>query len=99
MTIAMTKNSAFDFVDFANSNVTLADDTMRLLCELDRALDHSSALRDIISRQEALQELESITGSSGKTAALRREITQLEQQLYTGLNDNNLVCDQSLSSV
>jgi hypothetical protein len=94
----MTKDSVFDFVDFANSNVTFAEDTTRLLCELDRALDHSSALRDIISRQEALQELESITGSSRKTEVLRQEIALLEQQLYAGLNDNDLVCDQSLSS-
>jgi hypothetical protein len=94
----MSKDSVFDFVNFANSNVTLADDTTRLLCELDRALDHSSALRDIISRQEALQELESITGSSRKTEVLRQEIALLEQQLYAGLNDNDLVCDQSLSS-
>ena len=48
-------------------NKWLADETTRLLSELDRAIDHSSALRNIIKRQEALLELESITGCSRKT--------------------------------
>lgn len=78
----MNKDSDLNFVDFANSNESLsneslsneslsneslADETTRLLCELDRAIDHSSALRNIIRRQEALLELEGITGSSRKT--------------------------------
>jgi hypothetical protein len=54
----MNKDSDFDSVDFANSSETLANETSRLLFGLNRAVDHSSALRDIIRRQEALQELE-----------------------------------------
>ena len=99
-------------VDFANSdesftnesftnesftNETLAGETARLLSELDRAIDHSSALRNIIRRQEALLELESITGSSRKTQTLRLEITRLEQQLYAGRGDEAAVSDPSLS--
>ena len=89
-------------VDFANSNESLsneslAGETARLLSELDRAIDHSSALRNIIRRQEALLELESITGSSRKTQTLRLEITRLEQQLYAGRGDEAAVSDPSLS--
>jgi hypothetical protein len=89
-------------VDFANSNGTLsneslAGETARLLSELDRAIDHSSALRNIIRRQEALLELESITGSSRKTQSLRLEITRLEQQLCAGHDDEAADSDPSLS--
>ena len=94
-------------VDFANSDVsltketltneTLAGETARLLSELDRAIDHSSALRNIIRRQETLLELESITGCSRKTQTLRQEITRLEQQFYAGRGDKAAVPDPSLS--
>lgn len=99
-------------VDFANSdpsitneslanesltNESLAGETARLLSELDRAIDHSSALRNIIRRQEAMLELESITGSSRKTQTLRQEITRLEQQLYAERGDEAAVSDPSLS--
>jgi hypothetical protein len=66
----MNKDSDCDSVDFAN-------ETSRLLSGLNRAVDHSSALRDIIRRQEALQELENITGSSRKAQSLRREIGEI----------------------
>jgi hypothetical protein len=96
----MNKDSDFGFVDFTNSNASLtnaslAKETNCLLAELDRALDHSNALRQIISRQEALLELESLTGSSHKTQTLRQEITQLEQQLYAGLNGPDVACEPS----
>ncbi|MDC1287100.1 hypothetical protein N8198_04380 [Gammaproteobacteria bacterium] len=91
----MNKDSDVDSVDFANTNETLANETNRLLCELNRAIDHSSALRDIIRRQEALQELESITGISGKSQSLREEIAQLEQQLSDALNGNEVASDPS----
>jgi hypothetical protein len=94
-------------VDFANSDQsldnnahadeTLTNETTRLLSELDRAIDHSSALRNIIGRQEALLELESITGCSRKTQTLRQEITRLEQQLYAGHDDEAADSDPSLS--
>jgi hypothetical protein len=74
------------------TNESITNETTRLLCELDRAIDHSSALRNIIRRQEALLELESITGSSRKTQTLRQEITRLEQQLYAGRGDNAGAC-------
>jgi hypothetical protein len=83
--------------DESLSNETLASETARLLSELDRAIDHSSALRNIIRRQEALLELESITGSSRKTQTLRQEITRLEQQFYAGRGDETAVSDPSLS--
>jgi hypothetical protein len=79
------------------TNETLAGETARLLSELDRAIDHSSALRNIIRRQEALLELESITGSTRKTQTLRQEITRLEQQFYAGRGDEAAVPDPSLS--
>lgn len=99
----MNKDSDFDFVDCTNSsasltNASLAKESNCLLAELDRALDHSNALRQIISRQEALLELESITGSSPKTQTLRQEITQLEQQLHAGLNGPDVACDPSPSA-
>ena len=91
----MNKDSDVDSVDFASTNETLANETNRLLSELNRAIDHSSALRDIIRRQEALQELESITGISGKSQSLREEIAQLEQQLSDALNGNEVASDPS----
>jgi hypothetical protein len=95
-------NTDSSYGDFANSDESLDkksldNETARLLCELDRAIDHSSALRNIIRRQEALLELESITGCSRKTKTLRQEISRLELQLYTGLGDNDGACDPSLS--
>ena len=79
------------------TNESITNETTRLLCELDRAIDHSSALRNIIRRQEALLELESITGSSRKTQTLRQEISRLELQLYSGLGDNDATSDSSPS--
>ena len=103
----MNKDSDLNFIDFANTDVSLTNETLtneslakettRLLSELDRAIDHSSALRNIIGRQEALLELESITGSSRKTQTLRQEITRLEQQLYAGHDDEAADSDPSLS--
>ena len=79
------------------TNESPINETTRLLSELDRAIDHSSALRNIIRRQEAMLELESITGSSRKTQTLRQEITRLEQQLYAERGDEAAVSDPSLS--
>jgi hypothetical protein len=90
-------NTDLNYGGFANSDESLTKETTRLLSELDRAIDHSSALRNIIRRQEALLELESITGSSRKTKTLRQEITRLQQQLYAGRGDNAGACDPSLS--
>jgi hypothetical protein len=105
-------NPNLKHVDFANSdqslaneslnnemlnNETLAGETARLLSELDRAIDHSSALRNIIRRQEALLELESITGSSRKTQTLRQEIARLEQQFYAGRPENTAAAEAAVS--
>jgi hypothetical protein len=91
-----------NYGDFAHADESLINETTRLLSELDQAIDHSSTLRDIIGRQEAVLELESITGSSRKTQILRLEITRLEitrleQQLYAGPGDEAAVSDPSLS--
>jgi hypothetical protein len=86
-----------NYGDFAHADESLTNETTRLLSELDQAIDHSSTLRDIIGRQEAVLELESITGSSRKTQILRQEITRLEQQLYAGPGDEAAVSDPSLS--
>jgi hypothetical protein len=86
-----------NYGDFAHADESLTNETTRLLSELDQAIDHSSTLRDIIGRQEAVLELESITGSSRKTQTLRQEITRLEQQLYAGPGDEAAVSDPSLS--
>ncbi len=83
--------------DSANSDKSITNETARLLSELDRAIDHSSALRDIIRRQEALLELESITGCSRKTLTLRLDITRLQQQLYAG-HPENTVADNAAAS-
>ena len=91
------RNPERNYGDFAHSDESLTNETTRLLSELDRAIDHSSALRNIIGRQEALLELESITGSSRKTQTLRQEITRLEQQLYAGHDDEAADSDPSLS--
>jgi hypothetical protein len=73
------------------------NETSRLLCELDQAIDHSTVLRDLIKRRELLRELESITGSSRKTQALHQEITRLEQQLYAERNNRVAASDSTLS--
>jgi hypothetical protein len=55
--------------------------TGRLLAELDRVLDESSALRDIMRRYEQLRELESITGPTPRARGLREELDLLQRQL------------------
>jgi hypothetical protein len=67
-----------------NREAESAGQTGRLLAELDRVIDDSSALRDIMRRYEQLRELESITGPSLTTRGLREEISRLEQRLRAG---------------
>ena len=55
--------------------------TSQLRSQLDRALDRSSIMRDIIARYERLHLLESVTGPSHRTRLLRREIAQMESEL------------------
>ena len=56
-------------------------ETIQLLNELDNALLHSSALRAVLEKSRELQRLESVTGPSRLTRALRREISLLQNQL------------------
>ena len=58
-----------------------ANETSRLLEELDQVLNQSSAMRDILRRYKLLHDLESITGPSRKTISMRREIKLMEQRL------------------
>jgi len=67
-----------------------AGQTGRLLAELDRVLDESSALRDIMRRYEQLRELESITGPSPRTRGLREEISRLERRLRSGRSGRDM---------
>lgn len=70
-------------------------ETSRLLAELDQAIDHSSTLRDIVRRREQLYELESLTGPSRYSRALRKEIWILEQQLRSDRIDAGLAAPVS----
>ena len=56
-------------------------ETTQLLNELDDALHHSSALREILEKYDELQRLERVTGPSRLTRTLRREIHLLENRL------------------
>lgn len=58
-----------------------ANETSRLLEELDQVLHLSQAMRDILRRYQLLHDLESITGPSPKTSSMRREIELMEQRL------------------
>jgi len=62
-------------------NTTVATETSRLLAELDAAIDQSSVMRASVDKYQLLHKLESITGPSGKTRTLRREIELMERAL------------------
>jgi hypothetical protein len=64
-----------------NPGRELANETNRLLSELELALDHCSTIRAIARHRELLYDLESLTGPSPRTRTLRAEIHQLEQRL------------------
>jgi len=64
-----------------DSDRELANETNRLLSELELALDHSSIIRAIARHREQLYDLESLTGPSPRTRTLRAEIHRLEQRL------------------
>ena len=59
-----------------------SDETGRLLCELDLALDRSSLIREIVSKYERLHSIEQITGPSPRTRFIRSEIAYLEEMLH-----------------
>lgn len=65
-----------------NPEHEFTSETSRLLSELDRAIEQSGAICDILRRYQQLRELESITGPSPATRSLRREISDLEQRLH-----------------
>jgi hypothetical protein len=56
-------------------------ETTQLLNELDDALLHSSALREIHEKYAELRRVESLTGPSRLTRKLRSEIRLLESRL------------------
>lgn len=62
-------------------NLEPTRETSRLLTELDRAIDRSSALRDILLKYEHLRSIERITGPSRLTRIMRKEIQILESRL------------------
>ena len=66
-----------------NSGRELANETSRLLSELELTLDHCNTIRAIARHREQLCALESLTGPSPRTRTLRAEILQLEQRLGT----------------
>jgi thioredoxin-like negative regulator of GroEL len=63
------------------NNMEAAHETSRLLSELDQAIDHSSAMRDIIRQYERIRSIENITGPSKLTRVMRKEIQILESRL------------------
>lgn len=56
-------------------------ETARLLSELDLAIDQLSKMREIVTRYERLHRLESVTGPSRRTRAMRHEIEIMESRL------------------
>ena len=58
-----------------------AAETGQQLAALDRTLDLSRIIREIVRRHDILLELESLTGASEMTRKLRAEIELLEQRL------------------
>ena len=74
-------------------------ETMRLLEKLDRALDQSCTLRDIVRRREQLGDLEDITGPSSNSRNLRNEIRLMEQQLRAERARPDLDTDLPFSAV
>lgn len=75
----------------------ITNETSRLLSELDQAIDHSSIIRDIVSRREQLYDLERLTGPSRKTRTLRKEINLMEQQLQSQRETFRSASDASFS--
>ena len=59
----------------------IPEETGRRLAQLDRTLDLSSVIREIVRRHDLLLELESPSGPSAMTRKLRAEIELLEQRL------------------
>ena len=64
-----------------SQNMEATHETTRLLSELDRAIDRSSAMREIVSKYQRLRSIESITGPSRLTRVMRKEIQIMEKKL------------------
>ena len=62
-------------------NTKVAIETTRSLAQLDDVIDQSIVMREIVNKCQRLHSLESITGPSEKTRALRREIELMERAL------------------
>ncbi len=81
----------------SNTSMDSTAETTRLLSELDLAIDHSSAMRDIISKYEHMRSIESITGPSQITRIMRKEIQILESRLRLVRSGQDLVRDSAFS--
>lgn len=64
-----------------HNNMEATHETSRLLSELDRAIDQSSAMREIVRRYEHIRSIENITGPSRSTRIMRKEIQLMESKL------------------
>lgn len=62
-------------------NMEATSETSRLLRELDRAIDRSSVMREIVARYQRLRSIENITGPSRLTRIMRQEIQIMESRL------------------
>ena len=56
-------------------------ETSQLLSQLDRVIDQSSLMRDIVGRWENLHRIDGITGPSQRTKIMRQEIEVMESRL------------------
>ena len=63
------------------SDTGVADETSRLLEELDQAIDRCDVIRDIARRWERLHDMERVTGPSRRTRILHKEIMLLEMRV------------------
>lgn len=64
-----------------HNNMEATSETSRLLSELDKAIDQSSAMREIMRKYEYIHSIEKITGPSRMTRIMRKEIQLMESKL------------------
>ena len=79
-------------------NMEATSETSRLLSELDRAIDRSSVMREIVVRYQRLRSIESITGPSRLTRVMRKEIQIMENRLRIVRNQPGLGSDNAFSA-
>ena len=79
-------------------NIEATSETSRLLSELDRAIDRSSVMREIVVRYQRLRSIESITGPSRLTRIMRKEIQIMENRLRIVRSRPGLSGDNAFSA-